>query len=119
MSFALAVTDRAATEIAAARAEYAEHGKAAEFIASVDHVFERLSEHPRMYPVIYATVHRALLRRFPFAVFFVVEDSEWLSSRSARNAATLLGGPSRSSPIALRMSSAGRLAARRDHNTDH
>jgi hypothetical protein len=29
-----------------------------------------------MYPVVYDTVHRALLRRFPFAVFFVVEDSD-------------------------------------------
>jgi plasmid stabilization system protein ParE len=76
MSFSLSVTDRAAREIAAARAEYAQHGKAADFMASVDHVFERLFEHPRMYPVVYDTVHRALLRRFPFAVFFVVEDSD-------------------------------------------
>jgi hypothetical protein len=46
MSFSLSVTDRAAREIAAARAEYAQHGKAADFMASVDHVFERLFEHP-------------------------------------------------------------------------
>ena len=75
MSYALTVTERAARDIAAARSDYAEYGKAAQFMACVDHVFERLSERPLMYPVIYDTVHRALLRRFPFAVFFVVEHA--------------------------------------------
>jgi len=28
-----------------------------------------------MYPVVYDMVHRALLRRFPFAVFFIVEGA--------------------------------------------
>jgi len=38
MTYTLAVTDRAAREIAAARAGYVEYGKGAQFMASVDHV---------------------------------------------------------------------------------
>jgi hypothetical protein len=30
-------------------------------------------EHPRHFPVVYRGVRRALTRRFPFAVFFVLE----------------------------------------------
>jgi toxin ParE1/3/4 len=76
MSYALAVSERAAREIDSVRAEYAEHGNAAAFMARVDQVFERISQRPLMYPVIYDTVRRALVRRFPFAVFFVVDDDQ-------------------------------------------
>jgi toxin ParE1/3/4 len=35
------------------------------FLAAVEVVIERMSDNPRQFPVIYKSVRRALLRRFP------------------------------------------------------
>ena len=34
---------------------------------------DRMSATPRQFPVIYKNVRRALLRRFPYALMFVIE----------------------------------------------
>jgi len=34
---------------------------------------ERMSAHPLQFPIVFKNVHRALLRRFPYSLFFVVE----------------------------------------------
>jgi len=33
-----------------------------------------MSSNPRQFPVVYKNVRRALLRRFPYSLFFVLED---------------------------------------------
>ncbi len=43
------------------------------FRAAVDAVVQRMSATPRQFPVIYKNVRRALLRRFPYALMFVIE----------------------------------------------
>jgi plasmid stabilization system protein ParE len=43
------------------------------FRQAVDAVIDRMSASPRQFPVIYKNVHRALLRRFPYALMFVIE----------------------------------------------
>jgi plasmid stabilization system protein ParE len=74
MSHTLLVSEGAARDIAEARAYHAQHGRADDFIAYVDRAFESIADRPFMYPVVYEVVRRALLRRFPYAVFFVIED---------------------------------------------
>jgi len=49
------------------------------FRAAIDAVIERMSANPRQFPVIYKNVHRALLRRFPYALMFVIEADETLT----------------------------------------
>lgn len=44
------------------------------FRQSVDELFQRLSESPLMYPVVYRGLRRAVLRRFPYLVYFTVES---------------------------------------------
>jgi len=44
------------------------------FLQAVDAVAERLSANPLQFPVVYKNVRRALLRRFPYSLFFVIED---------------------------------------------
>ena len=46
-----------------------------ELVEELDRLLARLSEFPRSARVVqgYASVRRALLRRFPFAVFYTVE----------------------------------------------
>jgi plasmid stabilization system protein ParE len=49
------------------------------FRVAVDAGIERMSANPRQFPVIYKNVHRALLRRFPYALMFVIEADEALT----------------------------------------
>jgi len=75
MTFELVVEPSAARDIADADAHYAQFGKADAFLSAIDNVFEQLTSTPLMYPAVHGDVRRALLRRFPFSVFFIVERS--------------------------------------------
>ncbi len=46
------------------------------FRAAVDDVVQRMSAIPHQFPAIYKDVRRALLRRFPYALMFVIEADE-------------------------------------------
>jgi plasmid stabilization system protein ParE len=43
------------------------------FRSAVDAVTARMSANPRQFPVVYKSIRRALLRRFPYALMFVIE----------------------------------------------
>jgi toxin ParE1/3/4 len=45
------------------------------FGIELERVYSSILEHPRMYPNVYKTFRRALLRRFPYSVFYVVDAS--------------------------------------------
>ena len=49
-------------------------GLGAEFLASIDAAVSSILSGPLQHPTIYKTVRRALTRRFPYKVFFVVAD---------------------------------------------
>jgi plasmid stabilization system protein ParE len=44
------------------------------FRQAIEVLVDRMSENPRQFPVVFKNVRRALLRRFPYSLFFVVED---------------------------------------------
>jgi plasmid stabilization system protein ParE len=48
-------------------------GLGVRFRQAVDAAIERMSANPRLFPSIYRNVRRALLRRFPYALLFVIE----------------------------------------------
>lgn len=48
------------------------------FRQAVDAVIGRMSASPRQFPVIYKNVRRALLRRFPYALMYVIEPDDTL-----------------------------------------
>lgn len=73
MSYELLVAVSAKRDIAENWAYYKDFGKADRFLGAIDLAFEQIAHRPFMFPVAYETVRRALLRRFPFSVFFVVE----------------------------------------------
>ena len=52
------------------------HGLGLSFIAAVDGAIEKISEHPLSYPLWKEDrpYRKALLKRFPFVVFFTVGD---------------------------------------------
>ena len=48
------------------------------FRAAIDALTERMSVNPRQFPVVFKNVRRALLRRFPYSLFFIIEDDDTL-----------------------------------------
>ena len=48
-------------------------GLGSEFFQSVEVCISNIQSNPEAYPIIYKTIRRALLRRFPFGIFYVVD----------------------------------------------
>ena len=48
-------------------------GLGLEFIRTVDSLFNSIIRNPQAYPVVYKTARRALTRKFPYEVFFMVD----------------------------------------------
>ena len=73
-------TPRARAELIDAQDWYENEapGLGRRFRAAVDAVVQRISA-ARQFPVIHKNVRRALLRRFPYALMFVIEADETLT----------------------------------------
>jgi plasmid stabilization system protein ParE len=46
-----------------------------EFLDDVQSVIDRISEQPLSFPLVHRSARRAVLNRFPFCVYFLVEDA--------------------------------------------
>jgi plasmid stabilization system protein ParE len=75
MSFRVAIRSRARDDIHSARDWYEERspGLGSRFGAEVDAVMLSIGERPLIYAKIHHDVRRATTRRFPYAVYFIVE----------------------------------------------
>ena len=67
----------------AARAEFDEAfdwyearrtGLGSEFAVSVEQAFDRILRNPQLHGIVYEDVRCALVRRFPYGVYYVVEE---------------------------------------------
>lgn len=56
---------------AAFRYENTRQGLGAEFALELDALYERIAQSPQQFPEIGDGARRALLRRFPYAIYFV------------------------------------------------
>ncbi|WP_089720771.1 type II toxin-antitoxin system RelE/ParE family toxin [Candidatus Entotheonella palauensis] len=52
------------------------NGLGREFLLCVEEVIERIRRTPEMYAVTYRDVRRALIRRFPYAIYYRIEVTE-------------------------------------------
>jgi len=75
MTYSMSLRRRALAEIEAARDRYDLVGHRDSFLDELDAVFEAIQAMPLRFPVVYGTIHRALLRRYPFAVFFRIRPN--------------------------------------------
>jgi len=48
-------------------------GLGLEFLSELRATFARIEEGPQHYPLVFRDFRRAILRRFPFGVFFILE----------------------------------------------
>lgn len=63
-------------------------GLGGEFQTSVQSTFEAIKRHPELFASVYREVRRAIVSRFPFAVFYLVEPNRVVVLRllhTARN----------------------------------
>jgi toxin ParE1/3/4 len=51
-------------------------GIADEFRRSVDGCLAAIARHPSAFPIVHRELRRALLRRFPYGIFYLVEGAE-------------------------------------------
>ena len=79
--YSVIFTSRARAELIDAQDWYENEasGLGRRFRAAVDAEIERISVNPRQFPVVYKSIRRALLRRFPYALMFVIDDGKTLT----------------------------------------
>jgi toxin ParE1/3/4 len=72
MSFSLAIRTEAEADIAEAYAYYESirPGLSADFLLCLEEVFSRVTRNPKQFQLIYKSVSRAFLRRFPLCRVF-------------------------------------------------
>jgi plasmid stabilization system protein ParE len=47
-----------------------------EFLQTLDEAVLSLQYHPQSYQIVYKNIRRVLLRKFPYAVFYIVENDK-------------------------------------------
>ena len=78
MSTRLIIRPEAETDLAEAFAWYEDrrHGLGHEFLEAINDVFTAVSANPQRHSIIYREVRRALPRRFPYKVLYLVQADE-------------------------------------------
>jgi plasmid stabilization system protein ParE len=76
MSFKVTVRSRARNDICEARAWYEERSPnlAVRFATEIDEVMLAIREQPLIHAKIYRDIRRAMTHRFPYAIYFIVEN---------------------------------------------
>lgn len=77
MTHRLIVGEEAEAEALEAAQWYELHapGLGAELVETIEITLARIAENPLQFPVVYRGVRRALMRRFPYGIFFRVHPS--------------------------------------------
>ena len=76
MAYKLLISPEAQEDIEFAAFWYELHknGLGSEFILSIDAEINLISRNPLVYPKIYKHVRRAVINRFPYAIFYIVNN---------------------------------------------
>ncbi len=76
MSGSIRFTPDAQTDIAEAYAWYEvqRRGLGEEYLVCLDAGFERITRMPEGHPEVYRSFRRALIRRFPYSIFYQIVD---------------------------------------------
>lgn len=77
MSYQLRIRSAAEADIQEAYEYYEEcrQGLGQDFILCLEASLDKITKKPQHYPVVHRNVHRILVKRFPFGIFFIVKDN--------------------------------------------
>ena len=75
MSYTLILRQEAERDLVEAYKWYEEKvpGLGTDFLAIIERALESIQDNPARFPVIYRNVRRALMRRFPYGIFYFLE----------------------------------------------
>ena len=78
MNYKLIVRPEAEAELVEAFVWYEQQviGLGSQFLLAVGDIINSIQRNPLYYPVIYKDIRRALTRRFPYQVFFIINDKK-------------------------------------------
>lgn len=54
--------------------EKQKHGLGHEFLNSIEDSIEKINNNPNLYPKSHLSFHRCIIKRFPFSIYFTIED---------------------------------------------
>lgn len=76
MSYSLVIRSEAELDIQDAYQFYEERsqGLGSEFVRSIDACISKIGRNPRAYPTVYRQIRRVLIRKFPYGIFYLVEN---------------------------------------------
>lgn len=77
MSYQLKIRNTAEEDLRDAYGYYEEcrQGLGQDFVLCVEESFNKIIRNPQHYPVIHKNIHRTLVKRFPFGIFFLVKEN--------------------------------------------
>ena len=78
MTRRLVFRPEAESELAEALDWYETRGRGlgAEFLRALDAAIAVLQRHPTLYPVVFGAARRAVLRRFPYSLIYVIDNED-------------------------------------------
>ena len=78
MSYTLLIRPEAELDIQDAYQYYeeGEQGLGSEFVRAIDACFSQIGRNPLAYPLVHRQIRRALIRKFPYGIFYIVENSK-------------------------------------------
>ncbi|MEO1404541.1 MAG: type II toxin-antitoxin system RelE/ParE family toxin [Cyanobacteria bacterium J06635_1] len=78
MSYSFLIRPDAELDIQEAYQYYEERdqGLGSEFVRVVDACFSKIGRNPLSYPAVYRQIRRALIRKFPYGIFYLIEDEK-------------------------------------------
>jgi len=53
--------------------EEREPGLGSEFLRSIEGTMQLIRRHPKMFPIIHKNIRQAVVRRFPYSIFYLIE----------------------------------------------
>jgi len=78
MKRAVTIRPEAEAEIEEAYRWYEERseGLGNDFLLCVEEMIAKIQRTPKMYPLVHKEIHRALIRRFPYGIFYLVDGDK-------------------------------------------
>ena len=78
MIYSLSIRKEAEADIAEAYQYYesCHESLGSDFVLCIEESIDRIEKNPRQYKTLYKNVHRALVRRFPYGIYYVLIDDQ-------------------------------------------
>jgi toxin ParE1/3/4 len=78
VAYSLSIRKEAEADIAEAYQYYegCRENLGSDFVLCIEESISRIDKNPRQYKTVYKNVHRALVRRFPYGVYYVLNNEQ-------------------------------------------